>query len=156
MQAQDTVTQDVLLANNLTDLAEFARQRSDISTNERSVGQSSQLSEDDVVCVCSRSHTDFFVEPSQSAHLARLRQDVQSNPGNASSQREQPKSALLNQRQSGPASDFDAGCPMGGHWQCQICGARHLGPLPETCEACGADGRYLEHPQEIRLEMIPR
>lgn len=156
MQAQDTVAQDVLPVNHLTDLAEFARQRSDTSTIERSVEQSSQLSEGNVVCVCLRSHTDFFVEPSQSDHLARLQQDAQSNPGNASLQREQPKSALLNQRQSGPASDFDAGCLMGGHWQCQICGARYLGPLPATCEACGADGQYLVHLQEIRLEMIPR
>ena len=43
-----------------------------------------------------------------------------------------------------------------GHWQCQICGARYLGLLPATCEACGADGHYLEHPQEIRLEMTSR
>jgi rubrerythrin len=58
--------------------------------------------------------------------------------------------------QSDMTSRFDAGCLITGHWQCQICGAKHLGPLPVTCEACGADRQHLERPQEIRLEMTSR
>lgn len=58
--------------------------------------------------------------------------------------------------QSEMSSRFDAGCLMAGHWQCQICGARYLGPLPVACEACGADRHHLEHPQAIRLEMTSR
>ena len=58
--------------------------------------------------------------------------------------------------QSEMTSHFDAGCLVAGHWQCQICGARYLGPLPVACEACGADQQHLEHPQEIRLEMTTR
>lgn len=156
MQAQVTVTQDVLSVNHLTDLAEFARQRSDTSINEGSVGQSGQLGEDNAVRTCLRPHTDFFVEPSQSDHLARLQQDSQSNPDRAFPQPAQPRSALLTQRQGGVACHLDAGCLMIGHWQCQICGARYLGPLPATCEACGADGHFLEHPQENRREMTLR
>ncbi len=156
MQAQDTVTQDGLPVNHLPDLEEFARQHADTSIKGRSARPGNQSAEDTVFNVGLRHHTDFFVEPSQSDHLAFLQQDSQSNPDREFLQPAQPRAALLTQRQSSSASHFDAGCLMAGHWQCQICGARYLGPLPAACEACGADGQHLEYPQAIRLEMTFR
>ena len=114
------------------------------------------ITQDVIPMNCLRPHTDFFVEPSQSDQLIPLQQDSSDKPGGESLQTEQPRSALLDQGQSHAARRSDTGCLMTGHWQCQICGARYLGPLPATCEACGADYHYLEYSQEIRLEMISR
>lgn len=156
MHSQDTITQDMLPQNRLPDLEELTRQHADAACNASLPEQMNPSQVDNVLCVCLRPHTDFFVEPSQSDQLTRLQQDSSGNPGGESLPTEQPRSALLDQDQSYAAKPSDAEFLMAGHWQCQICGARHLGLLPATCEACGADGHYLEYLQEIRQEMTFR
>lgn len=157
MQFQDTViTQEAHRINHPADLEEFAQQHADTSIDEGTVRLNNREDEGKVFSIGLRPHTDFFVEPSQSDQIARPQQDNTSNPDKAAVQLEQPRSATLNQQQSGVVSRFDAGCLMVGHWECQICGARCIGSLPATCEACGADHQYLEHPKVIRLEMTTR
>lgn len=156
MYAQDTITQDMLPQNRLPDLEELTRQHADAASIASQPGQMNPSHGDDVLFACLRHHTDFFVEPRQSDRLTRLQQDPSGYPGGESLRTEQPRSALIDQDQSYAARPSDAQSLMAGHWQCQICGARYLGPLPATCEACGADRHYLEHPQAIRLEMTAR
>lgn len=156
MYAQDTITQGVIPAHRLPDLEELARQHAAAASNASPPEHMNLSDGDNVLRVCSRPHTDFFVEPSQSDQLTRLQQDSSGNPDRESMQTEQPRSALLDQDQVHVARPSDASGLAAGHWQCQICGAMYLCPLPATCEACGADRHYLEHPQATRLEMTCR
>lgn len=156
MHAQDTITQDLLPESSLTDLEERTRQHADIASNASLPGHMSPSDGDNLLRVCLRPHTDFFVEPSQSDRLTRLQQDSSGNSDRASTPTEQARSALIVQDQNPVARASDAGCLAAGHWQCQLCGAMYLSPLPATCEACGADRHSLEHPQATRLEMTCR
>jgi CBS domain-containing protein len=45
---------------------------------------------------------------------------------------------------------------LASRWTCDVCGAIHLGPMPEICDACGAAGYHISRQTETRLELFVR
>lgn len=56
-------------------------------------------------------------------------------------------------RLSGIVTRADIVRMMAGRWTCGICGAIHIGTLPEVCDACGAPS-HLFHREFIRKPEI--
>lgn len=45
---------------------------------------------------------------------------------------------------------------MASRWTCGVCGAIHLGAMPQECDACGAPGHIFGRQVDIRSEMSRR